>query len=122
MQLQYLIFDCTDEDSGRGSFDAMASVLPERRAALLGEISAVLGWAWGAFGPAGTLHDDGEWDFELQGVAEPGAPVQVEYEESMAEVRLIPEPAGPQRITLTLTLGGSRAFCDAFSDEFGLRD
>ena len=53
MQLHYLDFDFSDEESGRGSFDAMASVVPSRLPALLAEIAAVLGWAGRAFGRAG---------------------------------------------------------------------
>jgi len=45
----YLDFDFSDEDSGRGSFDAMASVVPSRLPALLAVISAVLGRAGPAF-------------------------------------------------------------------------
>lgn len=41
-ELHYLDFDFSDEDSGRGRFDAMASVLPDRLPALLAEIAAVL--------------------------------------------------------------------------------
>jgi hypothetical protein len=45
LEAAHLDFDFSDEDSGRGSFDAMASVLPDRLPALLAEIAAVLGWA-----------------------------------------------------------------------------
>src|SRR6185369_12734006 len=47
MQLDYLVFDASDEDSGRESFDAMASVAPDRLPALLAEVAAVLRWAHG---------------------------------------------------------------------------
>lgn len=101
MELQYLDFDVSDDDSGCASFDAMASVLPARLPALQAEIDAVLQWAAAAFGPAGTLEDAGEWDYDLQRVAEPGS-----------------EP----RITLTLTLSGSPAFCAALRERFGIAD
>jgi len=120
MQLHYLDFDFSDEDSGRGSFDAMASVHPARLPALLAEISAVLGWAGQAFGAAGALQDEGEWDYELQGIAEPDTPLKVAYDEGRGEVSLTPAAVGAALTTLTLTLSGSPAFCEAFRDEFGV--
>lgn len=101
MQLHYLDFDFSDEESGRGSFDAMATVAPSRLPAVLAEISAVLDWARDAFGPAGALQDESEWDYELQGTD---------------------EPASAAQSTLTLTLSGSPAFCEAFRQEFGVAD
>ena len=117
MQLHYLDFDFSDEDTGRGSFDAMASVLPERLPALLGEIAAVLGWAIAAFGPSGALEEEGEWGYELQGTIEPGTALKVAYDEASSEVTLSPAGA-TARTTLTLTLSGSPAFCDAFKESF----
>ena len=118
VHLLYLDFDFSDEDSGRGSFDAMASVLPDRWPALLAERTMALRWAHQAFGPAGALQDEGEWDYQLQGVAEPDTPLDVAYDEGTGEVCLSPA-AGPARITLTLTLVGSGAFCEAFRHTFG---
>ncbi|KQT14177.1 hypothetical protein [Ramlibacter sp. Leaf400] len=121
MPLHYLVFDFSDEDSGRGSFDAMASVAPERRAALLDEIAAVMRWSHRTFGPAGALDDDGEWDYELQAVAEPGTPLQIAYEAGRGEVSLSPGPSlGDALTTVTLVLSGSPAFCQAFQDAFGV--
>jgi hypothetical protein len=91
MQLHYLDFDFSDEDNGRGRFDAMASVLPDR------------------------VPD------EVQGIIEPCTPLKVAYDEGSSEVSLTPA-AGPARTTLTLTLSGSPAFCDAFRDRFELGD
>jgi len=101
MQLDYLVFDASDEDSGRESFDAMASVAPDRLPALLAEVAAVLRWAQGLFGPAGEQDPDAEWDYELTGIAEPGTP-----------------PAA--LTTVTLTLGGSQSFAQAFRAQFDL--
>jgi hypothetical protein len=120
MQLQYLDFDFSDEDTGRGSFDAMASVLPDRAPAVLAEIAAVLRWAVSAFGPSGLLEDDGEWDYEVQGI-EPGTALKVTYDEGSGEVSLTPA-GGSARTTLTLTLTGSAAFCEAFRERFELSD
>jgi hypothetical protein len=99
MELHYLVFDFSDEESGRGSFDAMASVLPARLPALRDEVAAVLDWAHRAFGPATQSHDEGDWGYELQEAVEPDA-----------------------RTTLTLTLVGSPAFCEAFRQAFGVDD
>ena len=121
MQLQYLDFDFSDEDTGRGSFDAMASVLPDRVPAVLAEIATVLRWAVGAFGPGGLLEDDGEWDYEVQGIMEPGTPLKVTYDEASGEVSLAPA-GGSARATLTFTLTGSAAFCEAFRERFELSD
>lgn len=97
MQLDYLDFDFSDEEDGRGSFDAMASVTAERLPAVRAEIDAVLAWAGEAFGPKSEAGDDGEWDFEANETVEAGA-----------------QP----RTTVTFTLGGSPTFCDAFRDKF----
>jgi hypothetical protein len=114
MQLNYLEFDFSDEESGRGSFDAMASVLPERLPALLAEIGAVLRWATETFGPAAPLEDEGEWDYDVQAVAEPATPLKVSCDAASGAIELSPLGAGETRTTLTLTLGGSPAFCEAF--------
>lgn len=116
-ELHYLDFDFSDEESGRGSFDAMASVMPDRLPALLAEIGAVLGWATGAFGPGGASEDEGEWGYELQGIREPASPLKVVYE---AGVVTLTPAAGSARTTLTITLSGSAAFCEAFREEFAL--
>jgi hypothetical protein len=118
MVLQYLDFDFSDEDSGRGSFDAMASVMPSRLPALQAEIASVLRWAHAAFGPAGALQDEGEWDFDLQAVAEPaGTALLVTCDPARGDVSL-QMPADAARFALTLTLTGSPGFCDAFRQAF----
>jgi hypothetical protein len=122
MELRYLDFDFSDEDSGRGSFDAMATAIPGRMPALLAEISAVLRWARRAFGPAGALQDDGEWDYHLEGIAEPDTPLELAYDEGTGEVSLAPAATGQALTTLTLTLSGSSAFCESFREAFGMGD
>jgi hypothetical protein len=122
MQLHYLDFDFSDEDSGRCSFDAMASVVASRLPALLAEIAAVLGWASRAFGRAGALQDEGEWGYELQGIVEPDTPLEVVYDEAQGEVLLTPAAVGAALTTLTLTLSGSPGFCEAFREAFGVAD
>lgn len=114
--MDYLLFDATDEEGGACSFDAMASVPAERLPALLREVEAVLAWAHREFGPPGAGADEGEWAFELQAVAEPARPLEIGYDRAGARVRLPPVPPG--RVTLTLTVSGSRAFAAAFRDAF----
>lgn len=121
MQLLYLDFDFSDEESGRGSFDAMAAVDASRLPALIAEIEAVLQWAGSAWGGAGALEDDGEWDFMLQGVIEPDTPLSVAYDERARAVKL-PDPPRGALVTLTLTLSGSTAFCQALREAFELSD
>lgn len=119
MELHYLDFEFSDEDSGRGSFDTMASVVPQRLPPLLEEIAAVLRWAHAGFGPPASLDDGGEWDFDLQAVAEPDRPLAVRYDAGRGEVELGSSDSA-LRVTLTLTLGGSPAFCNACREAFVL--
>jgi hypothetical protein len=119
MQLHYLDFDFSDEDTGRGTFDAMAAVDASRLPMLLAEVQAVLRWAVGAWGPAGALQDEGDWDFDLQGVIEPDTPLPVTYDDRRREVSLPSVPHGAL-VTLTLTLSGSPAFCQALREAFDI--
>lgn len=116
MDLDYLLFDFTDEESGAGSFDAMASVLPQRLPALLHEIEAVLQWAHREFGPPSASADSAGWDFDLQGTDDAGEPVQVTYDAARGRVGV--EARGIGRLTLSLTLGGPATFCEAFRHAF----
>ena len=50
MVLNYLDFDVTDDDSGAQSWDAMASIAPQRLPEALHEAEAALRWAHAAFG------------------------------------------------------------------------
>lgn len=110
MQLHYLLFDFSDEESGHGSFDAMATVAPERLPALLAEVSAALRWAHGIFGPAGGPGEEGEWDFDLQAVAETALKVRIDEDRGVS----ISPTASAALTTVMLTLSGSAAFCEAF--------
>lgn len=121
MPLDYLIFDFTDEETGAGSFDAMASVLPERLPALVSEVEAVLRWAHGEFGASSSASQgEGEWDYELHGTTEADEPLEVAYDAARGKVSLARVHEG--RTTLTLTIGGSRTFCEAFRDAFSVSD
>jgi len=115
MPLEYLFFDSTDEETGACSFDAMASVLADRLPALIHEVEAVLGWAYSDFGAPSSVEENGEWDFELQAVAEPDVLLEITYDCERATVSM---PRAGGRVTLALTLNGSRAFAAAFTDAF----
>lgn len=114
MQLQYLLFDASDEEGGACSFDAMASVLPAGLAALVQEVETVLRWAHRAFGTPAAGADEAEWDFDLHAVDENDAPLAISYDDRNAQVSV----AAPGRVTLTLTVTGSRAFGAAFREAF----
>jgi hypothetical protein len=116
MQLDYLVFDSTDEADGSASFDALASVMAERMPALAAEIAAVLGWARRSFGAPAPLEDGADWDFELQAVDENGVQSSIAYDFARNEMRL---PGAPGRSTVALTISGSRAFASAFTERFG---
>lgn len=66
MQLNYLIFDASDDGEGIGTWEAMASVRATDLAAVLAEARAVLAAAERrAPGPRGPLDEDGLWDATL---------------------------------------------------------
>lgn len=115
MHLDYLLFDRSDEDGGAGSFDALASVLPDRLPALLREVEAVLQWAHRAFGAPGAA-DAGGWDFDLQATGPQGEPLHVAYDAVRARATV--DPAGKQRVALSLTVSGPAGFCEAFGQAF----
>ena len=113
MQLEYLLFDFADEENG-SCFDAMASVLPAGLVPLVAEVEAVLGWAHREFGAPWAGGVLAERDFDLHAVDEDDAPLQVGYDARSERVTL----AAPGRVTLTLTVSGSRAFGAAFRGAF----
>lgn len=115
MPLEYLLFELTDEETGACSFDAMASVLVDRLPALIHEVEAVLDWAYRDFGAPSSVEENGEWDFELQAVDEHDVPLEITYD---CERAIVSMPRAPGRVTLALTLTGSRAFGAAFTDTF----
>lgn len=118
MHLRYLDFDTSEEDSGRGSFDVMASVAPDRLPELLDEIATVLRWAHDAFGAAGALQDEGDWDYALHATAEPDTPLEIGFDVHA----VVLDAPGASLTTVTLTLSGSPAFCAAFRAAFEAAD
>ena len=118
MELAYLIFDFTDEDSGSGSFDALASVRADRVPALAAEVESVLRWAHDAFGAPLPAGGDGGWDFDLQGTSASDAPWPIAYDAGTGRLSFAPPGAGHS--TLSLTVSGPPAFCDALREAFSL--
>ena len=67
MQLQFLIFDASDDGEGTGTWEAMASVQSQDLQALVSEAQAVVALAEAsAPGPRGPLDDGGIWDADEQ--------------------------------------------------------
>jgi len=99
MPLQYLSFSSSEDDSGQGSWEAMASVRPAdpvATRAARAELAEVLAWAEAhAPGPRGALDEGGSWDAHLQELAD-----------------------GPGWTTLTLTLVGPQAWGEALLRRF----
>lgn len=67
MQLNYLIFDASDDGEGTGTWEAMASVRADDLPGLRAEVQAVLQCALAsALGPRGPLDEGGAWDADEQ--------------------------------------------------------
>lgn len=121
MTLNYLDFDFSEDAQGQGSFDAMASATPAQLPALQAEVLRVLDWAHRDFGGVrGPLDEGGDWDCELQGVQETATTLDLQYDAQARRLLLQPGATGAPRVTLSLTLSGTPAFCAAFREKFGL--
>ena len=120
MELQVLDFDFSGDAHGQGSFDAMAAATPAQLPLLQAEVLRVLAWAERQFGPPAPSDEGGEWDYALHGVREIATPVDVRWRPGAAQLDFTPGEADPPRVTLTLTLTGTEAFCAAFREAFAL--
>ena len=119
--LDYLDFEYSEDDHGQGTFDAMASVLPAHVPALHAELTQVLAWACDTFGPdSGPLDEGCDWDYDLQLTDDTAAQGRIGFEPSTRSlcVQMPPGAASHNRHTVTLTLGGTPAFCAAFQQVF----
>ncbi|MEY4564671.1 MAG: hypothetical protein RLZZ618_3948 [Pseudomonadota bacterium] len=120
-ELNYLVFDYSDNTEGLGHFVAMASVTPERVAALRAEIALVLDWAFDAFPHShGPFEDGGEWDHDLQGRLEFSAEESLSYDPVARAFTVHVGPAGVARHAVTFSIGGVPEFCGAFARRFGV--
>jgi hypothetical protein len=117
--LHYLDFDYAEDEQGHGSFDAMAAVGPSQVRALQDEVARVLDWAHAAFGEPGPLDEGSEWDCELQGVREVATTLEVRHRHG-AGLELQPGATGEPRVTISVTLTGTPAFCAALREAFAL--
>lgn len=117
--LRYLDFDYSEDADGQGSFDAMAAASPAHLQAVQAEIARVLDWAHARFGAPAALDEGGEWDCELQGVREVPTALEVRHRPG-AGIELRPLASGEARVTLSVTLTGTPAFCAALQEAFGL--
>jgi hypothetical protein len=118
--LSFLDFDFSEDADGQGTFDAMASAEPGRLAALEAEIVQVLQWAHLEFGAPAPLEDGGAWDYALQGVQEIATALDLSVDTAAGRLQWQPRDPAPPRITFTLTLTGTPAFCEAFRAAFGV--
>ena len=120
MELQVLDFDFSGDAHGQGSFDAMAAATPAQLPSLQAEVLRVLAWGERQFGPPAPPDEGGEWDYVLHGVREVATPLAVRWRPAAAKLEFTPGDADPPRVTLTLTLTGTEAFCAAFREAFGV--
>lgn len=119
--LRYLTFDYSEDDHGHGTFDAMASVTPHQAAVVQAEMAAVLTWAACDFaGVRAPLDDGGDWDVEVQAVQEVATPLALDYDVTSCRWHTQPGTPGVPRLTYTLTITGTAAFCDALRERFAL--
>lgn len=121
MPLRYLDFDYSEDFEGSGTFDAMAAVAAAQVPAVHAEIAQVLAWAHGQFpGGCGPADEGGEWDYELQAVQEVATPLALEFDSDSSTIAVHAGPPGAARTTITLSIGGNSAFCNALREAFGL--
>ena len=120
MRLHLLDFDFSEDAEGHGSFEAMAAADRRHLEALRQEVVDVLDWATRTFGDAAPLEEGGEWDYQLHGVQEVVTPLAAHFDRATRSIALQPQGEGVPRVTLTLTVVGSEAFCAAFRAAFAL--
>ena len=125
MNLQLLDFDCSEDAEGVVCWDALAQPAPQHNTALLQEVAQVLRWAhsFDHEGP-GPLENGANWDFDLQITwLEEGTPAlvaQPRFVPSTGQLTVQPERQAQQCVALSLTLSGTPAFVQAFSEAFDL--
>jgi hypothetical protein len=121
MSLDYLIFDYSDSTDGTGTFEAMVSVGPQHVPAVHAEVAAVLAWCHARFGSdCGPVGEGFTWDAELQGQQEFSAREDLHFDVATGRLSARLMPPGTPRHTLTLTLTGDEAFCEALRSHFAL--
>lgn len=121
LALDYLDFDYSEDADGNGSFDALASVNATQLPQVHTEIAAVLRWAHAAFADRrGAPEDGGEWDYDLQSRREFSIGETLSFDARSGSLSVEPGTTTPPRHTLSLSIGGSADFCEAFRTQFGI--
>ncbi|MET4579788.1 hypothetical protein [Ottowia thiooxydans] len=114
MDLDYLIFDYSEDEHGISNWDAMASVGPDRVTAMASEIEQVLRWASHEFPSRQYAIDDGgDWDYDLQAMDDDGQQLTASFDSASGKLLLASPTVG--RTTATLSLAGSTQFFAAFT-------
>ena len=123
MNLDYLVFDHSEDTEGVHTFEAMASVGPAHWLAVQQEVAQVLAWAHRRFeGERGAIDEGADWDYELQGLQEVTRVDALSFDEATGQLRSHLGAPGQPRHTATLTLTGRDHFAQAFSEAFQLGD
>lgn len=121
MSLNYLDFDYSEDTEGVGTYEAMASVSANQVSAVQAEVAQVLGWAFHDFPDArGPLDEGFEWDYDLQAQIESSTPETWQFDAALGLVLTTRQQPGEPRHTVTLSLSGTEAFCQALRERFDL--
>lgn len=121
MILKYLDFDYSEDTQEVGTFDAMASVSAAQVGAVYAEVELVLAWAARQFGhECGPVDEGFAWHHDLQAQQEFTVNEHPVFDLLTGRVRTQTEQAGAPRYTVTLSISGSSAFCEALRAQFDL--
>ncbi len=116
--LQFLMFELLDADEHSHTWEAMASVAPQRVPAVLADVMRVLAWAQGQLGTdPQSLDDGGDWDALLQIQADQHAPHTLAWHPATGCATPPALPPGTQWVAVTLTLVASAALADAVQQQ-----
>ena len=116
MDLQFLEFDCSEDNEGVVCWDALAQPAASHAPALLHEVTQLLAWAH-RFGPQGPgpIEDGADWDFDLH-IRVGNAPISAHWNSSNQTLALSSLPS--DEITLSLSISGTPAFAQAFREHW----
>ena len=118
MDLQFLEFDCSEDNLGVVCWDALAQPATRHTPALLEEVRQLLVWAH-RFGPQapGPLEDGADWDFDLQ-IRCSNRQVHCLWHSAEKTLELSPQPSSGEEIVLSLSISGTPEFAQAFRDQW----
>ena len=124
MELQYLEFDCSEDNVGVVCWDALAEPAASHTAALLREVTQLLAWA-SRFSPQGPgpLDEGADWDFDLQihlhnAHTLHSTPAQAHWHAEEQTLHIHPSPEDNERVALSLSLSGTPAFAQALREHW----